>query len=271
MPLEELLERYGGPSQKSVLRKTDKFQSPIVKAKKEHNAQGDEEGGNDCDSVHPTDNIKTKLENKLVNGHSDNENNENIEKENQNRGGTPHMRQPNEAQAKAERDCCSPVKEDPSIQDSSCVHSTTPDDQQKDACRDSSKQDCASVSSNSVEPTSTDDTADKVNDSNNNGTETERPSSTTSSTEQAAEEPASSSSGGSSAQAGGSSSGSSSSTSGSSSAAAASSSKSEEEAGPCSSSKNEVSSIWTFSNLCRLLIQGESAFASPHCCPHVLC
>ena len=75
MPLEELLSRYGrgGAKAAALLKKENQtFQSPALAAKKENG---------DAAAARPaSDDVKMKLENELMNGHSDNENNENIER-----------------------------------------------------------------------------------------------------------------------------------------------------------------------------------------------
>lgn len=81
MPIEQLMERYGGhvPSASiKVLRKKEDFKSPAIKAKKNSPGliESAEGGSQSCDQTNDsnevTDSVKTKLEDQLVNGHSNN-------------------------------------------------------------------------------------------------------------------------------------------------------------------------------------------------------
>ena len=80
LPLEDVIARYTAKpdgSRLNALRKSNKLQSPMIHAKKTVNGEGD---GSLLNSNNEAE-IKTKLEDKLVNGHADNENNMNLEKE----------------------------------------------------------------------------------------------------------------------------------------------------------------------------------------------
>ena len=86
MPLEQLLERYGyAPGAKKPLalaRKDEKFQSPAIRAKKDTGKDTDNADSNEASSTKTSDEgIVMKLDTKLLNGHSENENNANLEKE----------------------------------------------------------------------------------------------------------------------------------------------------------------------------------------------
>ena len=86
MPLEQLLERYGyTPGAKKPLalaRKDEKFQSPAIRAKKHTDKDTDNADSNEASSTKmPDEGIVMKLDTKLLNGHSENENNANLEKE----------------------------------------------------------------------------------------------------------------------------------------------------------------------------------------------
>ncbi|KAL3869304.1 hypothetical protein ACJMK2_041998 [Sinanodonta woodiana] len=93
MPLEELLAHYEGmtglpPKAKNLLRNKSKVSSPIIRAKKPkflkdaegNDVDGEEEEDND-DENNSAETIVTRIDEKLANGHADNENNLNTEKE----------------------------------------------------------------------------------------------------------------------------------------------------------------------------------------------
>ena len=85
MPLEQLLERYGyAPGTKKppgLLQKLEKFQSPVIRAKKEDTSAANADS-NEASSTKTTDDgVIMKLDSQLLNGHSENENNANLEKE----------------------------------------------------------------------------------------------------------------------------------------------------------------------------------------------
>ena len=92
MPLEKLMERYGGappkPGELRVWRKKENIQSPAIRPKQHglsfpDSSQGDEEGANqEQGEGDPFDGeIKTSLASKLVNGHKEGEVDGNKEEE----------------------------------------------------------------------------------------------------------------------------------------------------------------------------------------------
>lgn len=80
MPLQSLLQRYGGAANNPVSKlrngKSNKFQSPVLRPKKGGQANGSGDASENGDDA-----VKMSLESKMTNGHSENENNENAEKE----------------------------------------------------------------------------------------------------------------------------------------------------------------------------------------------
>ena len=85
MPLDQLLERYGyapGAKKAAALGKDQKFQSPAIRAKSDSNKETVNADSNEASSSKASgDGVAMKLDTKLLNGHSENENNANLEKE----------------------------------------------------------------------------------------------------------------------------------------------------------------------------------------------
>ena len=91
IPIEELVAKYGeGPTSLAARKfrkdKDEKFLSPMIKAKQSQkkgatSSKDDEENVNNSNSGVTADPLVTRLDDKLANGHADNDNNLNTEKE----------------------------------------------------------------------------------------------------------------------------------------------------------------------------------------------